>query len=273
MKHIAFLVIMLMWVVGVGGMAMAASSPISGTVGMELFVVIPHGHELAVYQQVTFSQPGVNPSVGIIQGHGPVKAINFSLKSVGPDKAVIIGNPAAVAMTYDVPWDGTSKLIHVYQYQPAQAAVVMIPRSMAVPPVLNPQWTSLKPRKIPGLLHSPTFDVLGTNNLVAGQTLAISLESGASAQSIASVPAGYPGAGIVMELILGLVALAGLALVVNWNPLRPRDTVQVQRESLLARLASLESQYRRGELDESTWKLQREELLVELEQVWTTQAG
>jgi hypothetical protein len=251
--------------------ARAATAP---AVGMELLVLLPHGRTLAVYQQMVFVRPQDNPTVAVLKGHGPVAAIQGQLKPSGADTVEVLGRQQNFALKYTVPWNGTSKLLSFTAAQTTGAVVVMIPLSMNAPAVLNPAWQALAPRTIPGLPHSPTFRVYDTAGVQAGQMVAIAVENGSGpSNAVPPRPAGYPRAAAVFTVVLGLVVLAGVALAVNWNPLRPEAPDPGRREALLARLASLEAQRRQGELDEEDFRALTQDVLEELERTWTARAG
>lgn len=258
-------------VLGAGGAAAAAGPP---AVGMELLVLLPHGQSLAVYQQMVFTQPVDNPSVAVLKDHGPVAAIQGRLLASGPSTVQVAGRQQDFALKYAVPWNGTSRLLSFTADETTGAVVVMVPLSMNAPSVLNPSWQALAPRTIPGLPHSPKFRVYATSGVQSGQTVAIALENGAGpANAAPPQPAGYPRAAAVFTLVLGLVVLAGVALVVNWTPLRPEEPDAGRREALLARLASLEAQRRQGELDEADYRALSAEIVEELERTWPARAG
>lgn len=259
----------------VGGSGIAAAAPTTtypGKIGLELVVLLPHQHQLDVYQQVSMSQISSNPWLGIIPGHGTVSPINVSLAHVGKQHVVVLGTPSAMAIKYTLPWDGRSGLFTLHSYEATSGLVVMVPMSMNLPPVLNPNWQTLAPRKIPGLPNSPTFRVYATNNILAGASVAFSVSTGAAVTQ--SVPAaGFPRAGVALRFLTAIVLLGALALVVNWSPLKPLPADGIDQESLLARLANIEAQHRAQELSDEDYRTERGAVLSELERHWQSRAG
>lgn len=269
---VAGLLMILVTLAGSRPAAAASVTTYPGKIGLELVVLLPHQHQLEVYQQVSMSQLSSNPWLGIIPGHGPVSPINVSLAHVGTHHVVVLGTPSAIAIKYTLPWDGRSGLYTLHSYEATSGLVVMVPMSMNLPPVLNPNWQTLAPRKIPGLPNSPTFRVYATNNVLAGASVAFSVSTGAAAPQ-AVTPTGFPRAGVALRFLTAIVLLGALVLVVNWSPLKPLPVGGAEQESLLARLANVEAQHRSGELSDEDYRVQRAEALSELERQWQDRAG
>lgn len=240
----------------------------SVSISSELLVLLPQGKHLAVYEQVVLSQPGARTTLGVLAGHGPVKGVNVHLGPVGPHHVVLDQASGTIAVEYDVPWNGTSQYLSLRQFAPVAALVVMVPPADTLPSVLNAAFQVLPSRTIPGLPHSPKFHVYETTHVQANTVTAFSVASGGT-----TIPGrkGFAGAGAAVLLALALVVLAALYLVVNWRPLSPRTHARAQREDLLERLAGIEALYRRGELEDVVYRVERETLQGELARVWAAE--
>jgi hypothetical protein len=264
------------WFLGViavllfGGEAVAAPPPAAPAVTLELLVMIPSHHQLAVYEQLEFAQPTANPTVGVLEGYSQLQGINVTAHGDGATTAVVTGTASTVALKYILPWDGTSLLVQERVPVKTDAVVIMVPTSLNLPPVINPVWSASKSQRIPGLPNSPLFRVFSTGNVRAGQSFGASIEAAPRAAPAALPPVGFPVAGRAAELLFGLVVAGGLLLALNWRGLRPLG--QDARDQLLARLAVLESQYRRGEVDARTYRQERETLLADAETWWRRRA-
>jgi hypothetical protein len=244
--------------------AMAATPKAS----LELLVLLPQKHTLAVFEQVEMAPVAPEPSIGLLQGFQHLSPINVSVIAVSHDAARISGSPTTIAVKYSVPWDGTSTLLMQTLPVFTGSVVVMVPQSLTLPPVLNPNWTVSKSRKIPGLPNSPTFRVYTTSNVQAGQSVAASVESSSSAPTTSLPASGFPLAGRAVEFGLGLAVLAGALVAVNWRPLTDWAPLPDVRDNFLGRLASLESEKRRGVIADEEYQTERAALLTRLEQVW-----
>jgi hypothetical protein len=253
-----------------GGSAAAQAPPAAPAVTLELLVLIPSHHELAVYEQLEFARPVVNPTVGVLKGYHQLQGINVTARGDGAMSATVTGTASTIALKYFLPWDGTSVLAEERVPAKTDAVVIMVPTSLTLPPVINPVWSASKSRRIPGLPNSPLFRVFSTGNVRAGQSLGASIETTADAAPVALPPAGFPMAGRVAELLFGLVVVGGMLLALNWRGLEPLG--QGARDQLLGRLAVLESQYRRGEVDTRTYRQERETLLADAETWWRRRA-
>lgn len=247
--------------------ALAAGSPSKAS--LELIVLLPQKNTLAVFEQVEMAPPGVNPIIGLIQGFQSFAPINVQVGSLTGDTAALVGSPSTIAVKYTLPWNGTSTLLQETLPVATGSVVIMVPKSLALPSVVNPNWTVSRSRKIPGLPHSPTFRVYTTGNVNAGQAVSASVESASSAATTSLPPAGFPLAGRAMEFGLGLLLLGGALLVVNWRPLTDWAPLRDVRDGFLNRLATLESEHRRGVIDEAEYHRERESVLARLEKVWT----
>lgn len=248
-----------------GGSAQAASSSIVS----ELLVLLPQGKHLAVYEQVVLAHPGATTTLGVLAGHGAVKGVNVQLGPAGLHHVVLDGATGTVAVEYAVPWNGTSQYLALRQYLPVSALVVMVPPADTLPSVLNAAFQVLPSRAIPGLPASPKFHVYETTSVHANTVTAFSVAAGGT--TVAGRQ-GFPAVGSAVLLALALVVLAALYLVVNWSPLRDATHARAQREDLLERLAGIEALYRRGELEDVVYRVEREALLGELARVWTPES-
>jgi hypothetical protein len=258
-----FLVLAVLWP------AAAAAAGTTAKASLELLVLLPQKHNLAVFEQVEMAPAGINPAIGLVQGFKNLEPINVKLSSVSGDAATITGSPSTIAVKYTLPWDGTSTLLQETLPVATSSVVIMVPESLALPSVVNPNWTVGKSRKIPGLPNSPTFRVYSTSSVTAEQSIAASVESASSAAVTTLPPAGFPLAGRAFEFGLGLLLLAGALVVVNWRPLTDWRPVHDVREGFIGRLATLESERRRGDVSEAEYRAERSTLLARLEHVWT----
>ena len=263
MKRVAVVLLLLIAVMWPG--AVRAASP---KASLELLVLLPQKHALAVFEQVEMAPVGFEPSIGLLQGFRNLSPINVSVLAVANDAARISGSPSTIAVKYSVPWDGTSTLLMQTLPVSTGSVVVMVAQSLTLPLVLNPNWTVSKSRKIPGLPHSPIFRVYTTSNVQAGQSVAASVESSSSAPTTSLPASGFPLAGRAVEFGLGLAVLAGALVAVNWRPLTDWAPLPDVRDNFLGRLASLESEKRRGVIADEEYQTERAALLTRLEQVW-----
>jgi hypothetical protein len=260
------LVVIILAAAGIAGIGPQAWAAAPRTL-MELVVLIPRGHQLAVYQQVVLAD-AARPPLAVLAHHGTITPINF--RPAGETGNLVTPSaPARVfAVKYTLPWDGTSGLQALRLTMPTTALVVMVPEhTLTLPPILNPTWQSLAPRRIPGLPQSPLFAVWATGNARAGQTIAFALEAAGQSSPVpatAPEPAGYPTAGVMLEVALVLLVVAGVLLVVNWRPLRADEAAVAVREDLMRHLAELEAHYRRGGLEDTVYRAQRASLMAEL---------
>jgi hypothetical protein len=252
-------------------LVMAAPAAGAAAVSLELFVLIPHQHQLAVYQQVNISHPTGVTTVNVLAGYRDLRAINVRAAAVSGDSVTVIGDVPELALRYVIPWNGTSKLATVAMNASTTAVVVMVPtKTLTLPNVLNAIWEPLNARKIPGLPDSPTFSVWATGKVRAGQSIAFSVERvGGAEAGLPSTfqPQGFPTVAALLTLLLALVLLVVALLVVNWKPTHPAVS-PVRREELMGQLAQLEAHYRQGGVEDAVYERQRGEMLAELCTLW-----
>lgn len=246
------------------GAVWAAAPP---KTSLELLVLIPSHHHLAVFEQVELARPTTDPTIGLLQGYSSLAGINVALKNPTATTAAVVGTVSEIAVKYTLPWNGTSLLLQEVAPEATAAVVIMVPMSLTLPSVVNPIWSPSKARKIPGLPNSPLFRVFSTGNLRAGQNFGASLENTASVVAPPLPREGYPLAGRAAEFLFGLLVLGALLLAINWKPLRGAAGGGA-RDRLLGRLAVLDAQFRRGELDAADYRRERESLFHDAERVW-----
>jgi len=267
----AILLAVLVW----GPPAEAASLPVGGKAEMEMVVVMPEPHYLAVYQQwvMNRAQP---VTVGILTGARGLSGYGGRIAATGNGYAVVQPNGTKFAVRYQVPWNGQSASLAIPAYETTNALVVLTPTSLTVPAVLNPSWAPAGKGRIPGIPHSPVFFEYVTTNVAQGQTVPLVIE-GAGA-GLAANPGLYqgtgnhPGWGTGFLLAIGLVALGGVALALNWKPVTGYSRRRYVREQLLSELAVLQASYRRGEIPEDAYLAERRTLLSALAAIGDGQA-
>ncbi|AEJ41552.1 hypothetical protein TPY_3400 [Sulfobacillus acidophilus TPY] len=267
----ALLLAVLVW----GPPVKAASLPIGGKAEMEMVVVMPEPHYLAVYQQwvMNMAQP---VTVGILTGARSLSGYGGRIAATGNGYAVVQPNGTKFAVRYEVAWNGQSASLAIPAYETTNALVILTPTSLTVPSVLNPSLAPAGKGRIPGIPHSPVFYEYATTNVAQGQTVPLVIERAGSA--LAANPGLYqgtgnhPGWGTGFLLAIGLVALGGVALALNWKPVTGYHRRRYVREQLVSELAILEASYRRGEIAEDAYRAERQTLLSALAAIGDGQA-
>lgn len=260
---------LILWA-GFSPVTYAATVP--GKIGMEMVVLLPSHGSLAVFEQVDMSTAAANPVIGIIPHAKGIEGIGANVVRIANNYVVMNGSPTKFALKYDVPWNDKSDTLLLPAYLATNTLVLLAPSSLSLPEVLNPSLVPAGKGKLPGIANSPVFDEYATSNLQAGQDFQAVIESQAITQTGNSllIPSGgsYPVVGSIFEALLVLVGLGGIVIGIYWRPLYRYSRKRALREQLLSELAVLEASHRRGEVAEDAYRVQRDELLANLGEVW-----
>lgn len=274
MKHIKGLITTTALIVVILGSApLSHAATVPGKIGMEMVVLLPtKHHQLAVFEQVDMSTTVANPVIGIIPHAIGVVGVGATFLKTSKNYVVMSGTPKQFALKYDVPWDGRSLSLLFPAYLATSALVLLAPRSLTLPEVLNPSLVPAGHGKLPGISQSPTFSEYATSNLAPGQGFQVVVEAKAIAQtgSLLRLPGAgsFPVVGSLFEALLVVMGLGAVALGLNWKPLSRYSRRAALRTQMLGELAALDASYRRGEVAEDAYLRQRTELLGGLVEVW-----
>src|SRR5579875_1469210 len=96
---------------------------------LELLVLLPQKHALAVFEQVEMSPAALDPPIGLLQGFRNFAPINVSVLGRQGDTVTVRGRPSTIAVKYDLPWDGTSTLLQETLPVKTASVVIMVPES------------------------------------------------------------------------------------------------------------------------------------------------
>lgn len=238
---------------------------------MEMLIVIPDGHRLAVFQQVALDRPAGSAAVGIAQGTATraVTGIGARVLSESTGRVMVVPQSQRFALRYSIPWNGRSGSFRLVSPVAVGGLLVLMPPRLSLPPVLNPSLESIGKGKIPGVRHSPTFAEYGTTHVGAGQTVPVVIEKTSASPQQGSAGT-YPGAARMLEWAMGVMAFGGLIMALNWRSGALSDVGAAYRARCLGELASLRAAFRRGDLDADVYQAERQELLASLGRVWRT---
>lgn len=231
--------------------AWSASRPPSAN--LEMMILIPQRHHLAVFQQTTMDpgdSPGVTVDVLPDASHlrtmgGRIVKRHVSTLHMGTVRR-------RFSVRYRVPWDGRSLATSFRIQSHLRVLVVLVPPDLSLPSILNRVMAPVGEGRIPGVAKSPTFDEYAASNLNAGQVVPLVLE-GHSPQTLGAVGSNSRLADVFL-LVMGLMALAGIVAALQWNPSRRRVSV------LLTRWALLDAAVRHGHITQGQAIQQQEHL-------------
>lgn len=244
-------------------------------IAMDMVLLIPEGHRLAIFDQVALDHPVSRVVMGMFVGAKDVKGIGASIVSHGSDAAIVEPQGARFAVRYSVPWNGRSASLLLPTVLPIKGLLVLIPARMALPPILNPSLASVGQGRIPDVADSPVFKEYATGNVAQGQSVPVVLERYAvnAAIPLSSASGNYPRVAMLFKLLIGLLGMGALAWALNWRVGVPGDARRGQRERYLRDMAGLKAAYQRGELEEGAFEREYRELLKVLHGVWDAPHG
>ncbi|NMP23577.1 hypothetical protein [Sulfobacillus harzensis] len=246
---------------GLSPMAHAETTP-SGPILMEMVVLIPHGHRLAIFQQMVLKSR-TPADIGLLPGHGGIEIIGGKRLTSANRTVEVVPQGRHLALRYSVPWNGQSISLSIFNPSEVRALLLLTPPRVGLPPILNPALQSLGQGRLPGVPNSPVFQEYGTTAVHAGQSLTLVLERnhGASTDALYTGSGNYPWAGRLAEWGLGILALGGLWLALNWRRVPRHAASGDMRFRMLAELAAIRSAFRRGEISEEGYQTQRSEIV------------
>lgn len=244
--------------------AYAAATP-APIVTLEMLILIPQHHTLAVFQQMALSEANPAAPIAILPGARQIAGIGSKVSRIGPDTVMVRSRDARFALRYTVPWNGRSAALGLVSRLRLKELLVLTPPNVVLPPVLNPVLAWAGQGRIPLVPNSPAFEEYGTQNVAPGQSLPIVLEHRQASSGPVEVVGNHPAMALVFELLAGLIALLGIGFALNWRPVREKSPEDPER--YWAALAALVSAYRRGEVAESEYQRDREQLTTLLTQV------
>ncbi len=268
-----FMATMALIAVLLGAAPLSYAATVPGKIGMEMVVLLPtKHHQLAVFEQVDMSTTVASPVIGIIPHALGLVGVGGTILKTAKNYVVMSGTPRQFALKYDVPWNGRSLNLLFPAYLATNALVLLAPRSLTLPEVLNPSLAPAGHGKLPGIPNSPTFAEYATSNLAAGQGFQAVVEAKVIAQTGPSLllPGGgsFPVVGSLFEALLIVMGLGAVSLGLNWKPLSRYSRRAALRNQMLAELAALDASYRRGEVADDAYLRQRDELMGGLVDVW-----
>lgn len=220
-----------------GGVA-GATVP-APTVHMEMVIVIPKGHRLAIFQEVVWQSKGGRGLVATLPRARNVHAIDAQLMSNGASDAVVNTSTGRFALRYSVPWNGHSASVTMPTPAPLGGLLVLTPRSVILPPVLNPLLQESGHGRIPGVPNSPVFREWGASAMKAGTPVMMVFERSAPLAP-ARQTGTYPGAALVFQIGMALLSFGAVLAALNRRPDR------VSRSGILQRLADIRARYVQG---------------------------
>ncbi len=234
------------WTVPVAGMALvmvaggaAAASVSAPTVRMEMVIVIPKGHRLAIFQQVVWQSQGGSGLVATLPGARNLRSIDAHLLYSGPSGALVNTPTGRFALRYSVPWNGHSSSLTLPTPASLGALLVLTPGSVVLPPVLNPLLQESGRGRIPGVPNSPVFREWGASAIHAGTPVMMVFEQ-AAPLAPARKTGTYPGAALAFQTGMALASLGALLVALN------RRSDLVSRSGVWERLAEIRARYVRG---------------------------
>ncbi|CAB1128986.1 conserved exported protein of unknown function [Candidatus Hydrogenisulfobacillus filiaventi] len=224
-----------------------------------LLVLVPHGRQLAVFEDAEFSQPLAGPAVGILDGAGPVSASAPVVLRQG-NQVVIGGTRPDVILRYTVPWNGRGGTLNLPFYEPADTLVVLAAPGLSVPSVLNPSLAAGGRVRLTAGSSAPVFNVFSTSGLAQGENLPIVVEAGSAALPVPApaLPPQYPVLGRALLAAALAVALGGLAWAFNWVPVTARR--QEAAAAWERELADLEAAREQGVVPDGEYRVRRRAL-------------
>ena len=221
---------------GGGGAYAAVSAP---RVSMEVVIVIPKGRTLAIFQQVVWRSSATSGVVATLPHARHLRAIDASLLHQGSSSAVIQSSTGRFALRYSVPWNGHSASVTMATPASVGGLLVLTPRSLVLPPVLNPLMQGSGQGRIPDVPNSPVFKEWGASHIAAGTPVMMVLEQ-AAPMAPARQLGTYPGVALLFQVSMVLASIGALVVALNRRP------CPVLPEPMVRQLAEIRDRYRQG---------------------------
>lgn len=268
MRRIVGLVLVALSVL-VGGFVSAASVP--DNVAMEMLVLLPQSGDLAIFQELLVTRPGLPLVVTLPHGARHVMFEGGTLKTRRRNVVVVTPSKKKIALRYLVPWDKRAATFSLAINRPLNRAVYLVPSGLHIPPVLNPTLVSSGQGLLPGFPNSPRFREWSTENVAAGQAVPVVVE-GTNGGRTGDAETRSHNAGLVLANIFGgliMVLSAGAVVLSLYWPKVPwaKRNRLIQRR-LIREIASLDADYRQGAIDALSYRRLRRYAVDALEKVW-----
>lgn len=253
----------------VGGSVSAASFP--DNVTMEMMVLLPQSRDLAIFQELMVTRPGLPLVVTLPHGARHVMFEGGTLKTRRRNVVVFTPSKKKIALRYLVPWNKRAATFGVTINRSLKRAVYLVPSGLNIPPVLNPTLVSSGQGLLPGFPNSPRFREWSTANVAAGQAVPVVVE-GTNGRKTRNAETRSHNSGLVLANIfrgLIMVLSAGaVGLSLYWPKVPWAKRNRLIRRRLIREIATLDEDYRQGSIDApSYWRLRRYAVNA-LEKVW-----
>lgn len=264
MRHIwtVVFVVALTWII-LSPAAHATSTYSRSRVSLDMIILIPHGRELAVFQQVVFSQAmgGVTP-VGIFSHAQTPRVIGGQLVRRQSGIVWVLPRTTRLALRYRIPWNKQSLATEIDSPMKVGTLVVLAEPTITLPEILNPVWAPVGEGRIPGVANSPTFDEYASRALRVGQRVPLVVESGPMSLGVKST-GNHPGVARAFKLAMALFMLAAVVGAMHWRKASQHSAFSIA----LQRLARLAAALRQGTIDVESYYTQRQRILRQLRMV------
>ncbi|PSR23553.1 MAG: hypothetical protein C7B47_15770 [Sulfobacillus thermosulfidooxidans] len=252
MKNVGWVVMAGMIAVGTPAGVLAKSLP--EPVAMEMVMMLPIQHHLAIYEQWVFSHPPRDVILGILPGATHLRAIGGHIDSRDAHDVIITAPENSCAVRYQVPWNGHSGAYTLPSYGSTGVVVLLVPPSLAMPAVLNPSLAFNGQGRIPlpKMASSPVFNEYVTSHLMAGSALPLIVEQAKNLVSPSSTRfAGhlYPGMGQGFQIAMLLLSATAILMAFSWRKLFGLSS-NSQPNDMLAKNAS----FHQGLVDDFTFQ-------------------
>ncbi|OLZ10726.1 hypothetical protein BFX06_11925 [Sulfobacillus thermosulfidooxidans] len=222
MKKFGWVLMAGMIAVGTPAGVLAKSLP--EPVVMEMVMMLPIQHHLAIYEQWVFSHPPHGVILGILPDATHLRAIGGHIDSKDAHDVIITAPVNSCAVRYQVPWNEHSGAYTLPSYESTGVVVLLVPPSLAMPAVLNPSLAFNGQGRIPlpKMAASPVFNEYVTSHLMAGSALPLIVEQANNLVSPSSTRfAGhlYPGIGQGFQIAMVLLSATAILMAFSWRKL------------------------------------------------------
>ncbi len=230
-------------------------------------VSLPEGASMPSFSRTFGSIDSFFPAENMVQtGRGWADSV-----PVRPGEATL-----SLLAGYTLPYDGEATIAHPVYYDVTRANVVIAATGVTLGG--EGGWTEEAGGAMGGAFASYT-----RNNIPAGETLSFTLEGDAEPFVMPGTDSGAATGPVVRdrttELVIGagallLVLAVGFVFVRNWRQGESDDAVYdeetelLDRDTLLEEIAALDDAYEAGEIDEVTYRRERDALKEALLAVW-----
>lgn len=238
-------------------------------IGMEMLVVMPKGHRLAIYQEEVLTGGQATARVGILPHAKNLIGLGARVLSRHGDITRVQGSSKKWALRYEVGWNGRSASLPVSTVEGVNTLVILTPDSLAVPTVLNPALNPSGKGRLPGVPNSPVFEEFSTSQVGPGESVPLVVEAASKGVPVAAGSAGdYPRVGLVWVALCLVAATLTIVWAFHWKPLDGRLRRQGMRSALLRELAVWDASFGRGEIAMEDYQSHRQEMIEALVGVW-----